>query len=53
MEVNGERKLVSIPREMIHARLSVYNDALEWEIERFKDDILDRLKPHLLQEAAE
>jgi len=35
--------LCIIPRHTIHA-ISIYNDALTWEIERHKRDILDRLK---------
>ena len=44
--VNGIRTHVSVPREMIH-RLPVYNDAVEWEIERYKSDIIQRLQPLL------
>ena len=51
-EFGGRKIYVRITREMVHS-LSVYNDAVGWEIERFKDDIVQRLAPSLLQEAAE
>lgn len=51
--LNGRPTYVSIPREMIHRELHVYNDAVEWEIERFKEDIVSRLAPLLVREAAE
>jgi hypothetical protein len=51
--LNGRPTYVSIPRAMIHRELHVYNDAVEWEIERFKEDIVSRLAPLLLREAAE
>ncbi len=41
--VNGQRTFVRIPRETIHSELSIYNDAVGWEIERFKEDIAQRL----------
>jgi hypothetical protein len=50
--VNGRRVRVDIPRHLIHT-LPVYNDAVGWEIERFKLDILERLKPQLFARAAE
>ena len=46
VEVNGRNTFVTIPRDMIHT-VSIYNDAVGWEIERFKLDIVERLKPHL------
>ena len=43
----GENRIrVRIPRVVIHS-ISIYNDALEWEIERHKEDIIERLKPVL------
>ena len=51
-ELGGRKIYVRITREMVHS-LSIYNDAIGWEIERFKDDIVQRLAPSLLQEAAE
>lgn len=44
---NGARIQVRIPRDLIHT-IPFYNDAIESEIERFKDDILERLKPVIL-----
>ena len=49
--VNGTRVHVSIPRDMIHG-IPIYNDAAEWEIERNKSDIIDRLKPYLVAQTA-
>jgi hypothetical protein len=40
------------PRDLIHT-IPIYNDAIESEIERFKDDIIEKLKPILLVQAAE
>ena len=48
--LNGKRAQVCIPRDLIHT-ISVYNDAIESEIEQFKDDILKRLSPVLLAKA--
>jgi len=42
VELEGKRKYVSIPREIIHS-IHIYNDAVGWEIERFKFDIIERL----------
>jgi len=47
-QIHGRRQYVRIPRDMIHA-LQIYNDAIGWEIERFKDDIVQRLVPQLSQ----
>jgi hypothetical protein len=41
---NDRRVQFHVPREIIHS-IPAYNDAVEWEIERHKDDILERLKP--------
>jgi hypothetical protein len=43
---DGRRVTCSIERDAIHT-LPMYNDAVEWEIERHKIDIFDRLKPML------
>jgi hypothetical protein len=51
-ELGGRKIYIRIPREMVHS-LSIYNDAVSWEIERFKDDIVQRLAPSLLQKAPE
>jgi hypothetical protein len=49
--VNGDRFNFSVPRNMIHG-IPMYNDAVEWEIEHYKNDIIDRLKAHLLAQMA-
>lgn len=51
-EVRGRKVYVCIPREMIHS-LPMYNDALEWEIEWLKNDILHRLDPCILKQVDE
>ena len=43
VEINGTATYVSIPRAMVHT-IHIYNDAVGWEIERFKQDIVERLK---------
>jgi hypothetical protein len=45
-QYNGRRVQFHVPRALIHS-IPIYNDAVEWEIERNKDDILERLKPIL------
>jgi hypothetical protein len=42
--VRGKRIQVHLTREMIH-NIPAYSDALDWEIERHKADIFERLKP--------
>jgi hypothetical protein len=49
--IDGRRTMLCATREMIHA-LSIYNDALGWEIERFKRDIFERPMPQLLSAAS-
>jgi hypothetical protein len=49
---DNRRVRICIPRDLIHT-ISVYNDAIESEIEQFKDDITERLKPILMAQAAE
>jgi hypothetical protein len=44
--VGGNRIHIQLPREMIHS-IPIYNDAIGWEIERYKADIFERLKPKL------
>lgn len=41
-----EEKLVQVrvSREMIRA-MPMYNDILDWEIERYKEEIFERLRP--------
>ena len=46
VERTGRRVTGFIERDAIHM-LPMYNDAVEWEIERHKIDIFDRLKPML------
>jgi hypothetical protein len=45
--VEGKRTQVRVPREMING-LPMYNDAIEREIQRDKEDIFERLKPSIL-----
>lgn len=49
--VDGRRTMLCATREMIHG-LSMYNDAIGWEIERYKSDIFERLIPQLLSAAS-
>jgi len=51
--IGGREIFVNLPRETIHSELSIYNDAIGWEIERFKHDIVERLAPLLLQQLAQ
>ena len=46
-EIRGERVFICVPREMIHSKLPIYNDAIERELEKFKNDIVERLMPYL------
>jgi hypothetical protein len=45
--MGGNRIHLRLPRELIHS-ITIYNDAIGWEIERYKADIFERLKPKLL-----
>ena len=45
--VDGKRTQVRVSCEMIHG-LPMYNDAIEREIQRDKEDIFERLKPSIL-----
>lgn len=45
--VDGNRTQVRVPREMIH-NMPMYNDAIEREIQRDKEDIFEKLKPNIL-----
>ena len=45
--IRGNRIHIRLPREMIHS-IPIYNYAIGWEIERYKADIFERLKPKLL-----
>jgi hypothetical protein len=51
-ELDGRKIYVQISREMVHS-LPMYNDAIGWEIERFKGDIVQRLSSSLLHDALE
>lgn len=46
----GCRVKVQISRDLIHT-IALYNDATESEIERFKDDIANRLLPVIFPHA--
>ena len=48
-EIKGARVFVCVPRELIHSKLPIYNDAVGWEIDRFKNDIVERLIPYMLE----
>jgi hypothetical protein len=50
-QFNGRRVQLHLPRKLIHS-IPIYNDAVEWEIELHKDDIVDRLKDGLFSEGA-
>jgi hypothetical protein len=41
-------QLLGVPIQPEDAGLPIYNDAIGWEIERYKADIFERLKPKLL-----
>jgi hypothetical protein len=46
------RILCEVPRSTIHA-LSIYNDAIEREIERDRHEIFERLRPALVAKAVQ
>jgi hypothetical protein len=46
------RILCEVPRNTIHS-LSIYNDAIEREIERDRQDIFERLRPALVAKIAQ
>lgn len=46
--LESRRLHLKAPRALIHM-ISIYNDAVEWEIERYKEDIFERLAPILLE----
>ena len=46
-QLDGKRTQVRVSCEMIHG-LPMYNDAIEREIQRDKEDIFERLKPSIL-----
>ncbi|MCW5692488.1 MAG: hypothetical protein KIT48_08990 [Pseudolabrys sp.] len=43
---DGNRVPIEVPRELIHT-ITMYNDAIETEIEQYKEDIVSRLLPHI------
>jgi len=44
--LNGVETEVAADRETVHRHAPGYSDAITWELERFAEDILDRLKPY-------
>jgi hypothetical protein len=46
--IDGEPVQVSADRNTIHKHAAGWNDALTWEIDRFREEIFDRLKPYFL-----
>jgi hypothetical protein len=46
--INGVQKRVRATREMIHEYAPGFNDAVTWEIECFRNEIFERLKPFLI-----
>ena len=49
--IDGRRTMLCATREMVHS-LSMYNDAIGWEIERHKSDIFERLIRYALLSAS-
>jgi len=49
--VRGAQVHIRVPRDMIHS-IPMYNDAVEWEIEQYKSDIIQRLGPYLVAQTA-
>jgi hypothetical protein len=49
--IGGVETHVAADRDMIHSFAPGYSDALTWEIERFAEDILDRMKPYFTSAA--
>jgi hypothetical protein len=49
--IDAGRILCQASRDAIHC-LAIYNDAVTWEIERYKSDILERLKPAFVAKIA-
>ncbi|MCS3765341.1 hypothetical protein [Bradyrhizobium centrosematis] len=44
--IDGEAFRVSADRDTIHKHAAGWDDALTWEINRFRNEIFDKLKPH-------
>lgn len=45
--VDGLPTKVTADREMIHRYAAGFNDAVTWEIERYRVEIFEKLSPHL------
>jgi hypothetical protein len=41
--VSGERRRVRATRDVIHTHAAGFNDAVTWEIERFRTEIFEKL----------
>jgi len=46
--IDGEPVRVSADRETIHRHAPGWNDALTWEIQRFREEIFDKLMPYFV-----
>jgi hypothetical protein len=46
LRTEGARVTYTVPRDIIHT-IPIYNDAVSWEIDRYKSDIFQRLQPLL------
>jgi hypothetical protein len=44
--IDGKQKKVAADRETIHLHAPGFNDALTWEIERHRAEILEKLTPY-------
>lgn len=47
--LNGVSTKVRATREIIHSHAAGFNDAVTWEIDRYRAEIFEKLKPFLLQ----
>ena len=46
--IEGRSVKVSADRETIHQHARGWNDALSWEIQRFREEIFDKLTPYFI-----
>jgi hypothetical protein len=46
--IEGRPVKVSADRETIHQHAPGWNDALTWEIQRFGEEIFDKLRPYFI-----
>ena len=46
--IEGKPVRVSADRNTIHKHAAGWDDALTWEINRFREEIFDKLKPYFL-----